>query len=968
MWSLLSCLALVPLVVRGGTASTWDSRTVGAFFSGTPPQIDAINFYNEATWNIGTVSPFETAHTLNYTNKGSMTGMVGWEFDWGAAVLGPRSWSANFFNDNNGKITAVDLGLPNPISSPILTPVSYLLVSATNIVNKGTLVAGAGGEIILSGANVNLTHSQMEITPIVPAGSVNGTNFTSDRAIYDEYWGTTNNLTTGSVWDGTQVGTYRFINIANAGPPTVPVLLCGDLATIYIGGFVPTVVDSFSANTGLFPVTATNIGGSTHIVLLATNQFRQAVFVLVDTNAIQAQIRFLPSENPTNLFETVAVQLSTVITNVITLQAQTNSIYLVDTLASDPRPALLPNQIVYPFAACSGTTFRPTNYTVTRLEPDAFRYGTNGLGVPSDTFFYDLTFSNAVVRGGQWAAYSALIGNLAAEVPAGVSVTNLPGRVRIYANNLNLNQTKVRAEGQILIQATNLISSANAAMDCQNLSFNLGTTNGSLNFTNLALPLVSRLHGTIDMWSGFWTNFSIVVTENYTLTNVVSTNTPPITNSSWLPTPLTNMLQINLYVFMVDASGLMNTMPVTVQDLILHSTNIVISDSVNVDQSFLLAGQSATLQGNVSLSGLVQNWTYANAPTLRYFTNNGVLFIPNAAHFGDDGPANYLAFVNNGSILAGGQTIDSVNLQINNGLNQSFYGGFYAVAQTAQLTGATINSASDIQFFANTLQISQSTLSAGDALDFTVTNSLSDGGAGSGNLFVCQNGFNLWIKPASGELLNTTINDVALGQPWIDHVWAGQDFGATVAGYANNAAIGKLILAPSVVPQPTGYEPLFAFYGVTGGNGMYVNNLDLSLLTDYANEIQIDPSLTIYFASANLYPGANPGPLTDEQFLDGQFDGHLRWVGVTSFLKPKPNAFTQKFQLTANYSAANGDLQLTGNIMPGQTNIIEASTDLRHWVPIYTNIGSYSNVGSSTITDPAAKNYPYRFYRTVSGP
>lgn len=958
MRSLLSCLALVPLVVRGIDA-TYISPPSVTF---PIPQIDAINFYNAGTWNIFTLSPFETAHTLNYTNKGSMTGSVGWEFDWGAPVLGPRSWSANFFNDNNATITAVDYPLPNPISSLILTPVSYLLVSATNIVNKGTLVAGAGGEIILSGANVNLTHSQMEITPIVPAGSVNGTNFTPDRAIYDEYWGMTNTLRVGgSPWNGTNVNGFTGQNI---GEP------CGVFGDINIGPFVPTVIDSVSNNTGLFPVTATNIGGSTHTVLWATNQFRQAVFVLVDTNAIQAQIRFLPSGNPTNLFETVAVQLSSVITNVINRQPQTNSIYLVDTLASDFHPALLPNQIVYPFAACSGTTFRPTNYLVSRLEPYAFSHGVPGLGAPPDTFFYDLlTFSNAVVSGGEWAAYSALIGNLAAEVPAGVSVTNLPGRVRIYANNLNLNQTKVRAEGQILIQATNLISSVNAAMDCQNLSYNLGTTNGSLNFTNLAFPLVTRLHGTIDMWSGFWTNFSIVITDNYTLTNAVSTNTPPITNSSWLPTPLTNVLQINLYIFVVDASGLTNTVPVTVQDLILHSTNIVISDSVNVDQSFLLAGQSATLQGNVRLSGALQNWTYANAPTLRYFTNNGFLSIPNAAHFGDDGPANYLAFVNNGSIFAGGQMIDSVNLQINNGLNQSFSDGFYAVAQTAQLTGATINSASDIQFFANTLQISQSTLSAGDALDFTVTNSLSDGGAGSGNLFVCQNGFNLWIKPASGELLNTTINDVALGQAWVDHVWAGQDFGATVAGYANNAAIGTLILAPSVVPQPTGYEPLFAFSGATGGNGMYVSILDLSLLTDYANEIQIDPSLTIYFASASLNPSVVIAPFPDaEQFLDGQFGGHLRWVGVTSFLKPKPNAFTQKFQLTANYSAANGDLQLTGNIMPGQTNIIEASTDLRHWVPIYTNIGSYSNVGSSTITDPAAKNYPYRFYRTVSGP
>ena len=51
-----------------------------------------------------------------------------------------------------------------------------------------------------------------------------------------------------------------------------------------------------------------------------------------------------------------------------------------------------------------------------------------------------------------------------------------------------------------------------------------------------------------------------------------------------------------------------------------------------------------------------------------------------------------------------------------------------------------------------------------------------------------------------------------------------------------------------------------------------------------------------------------------------------------------------------------------------QTNVIEASTDLVHWLPIYTNIGSYTNVGESTITDPKASNYSRRFYRATAWP
>jgi hypothetical protein len=942
--SLLFSLFLFPLAVMG-TDSTYISPPSVT----SPPMVDATNFINSGIWNIFTLSPYETAHTLNYTNKspGSMTGQVGWEFDWGAAILGPRSWSANFFNDNNCKITAEDYDFQNPVSSRIYTPKSYVIVSATNIVNKGTLAAGNSGEIILSGVNVNLTHSQLEIIPLVPAGSDNGTtNFTPDRAIYDEYWGATNSLTvTGSPWDGARVDRFTGQNMAHP---------CGLFSTIHIGPFYPTVADSISAFMGWLIVTATNFDTSHTDYYLPTNQFRQGVFVLLGTPAITGQVKFLNTGSTSNLFDNVVVQLSSVTTNVVNGQLQTNNIYLADILGSSLQLGLLTNSTLNPASACSGPTLRPTNYIVSRLNPSVPGTPEDGFGPPADVYYYDpLTFSNYVVSGGSWSAYSAFIDNLAVEVRDGMSVTNYPGRVRVYADNLNLNQTKVRAEGQIIIQATNLIGSANAAMDCQNLSFNLGSTN-TLNFTNLALPLVGRLHGTIDMWSGVWTNYEIITIPNWASNSV----------GEWAEADLINVLQINLYIFVVDASGLSNIAPVTVQDLILHSTNIVIGDSVNVDQSFLLDGQSATLQGNVSLSGAVQNWNYANAPTLRYFTNNGVLSIPNAAHFGDDGPTNYLAFVNNGSIFSGGQMIDTVNLQINNGLNESFSEGFYAVAQTAQLTHATINSVSDIQFWANTLQIGNSTtLSAGGALDFTVTNSLSDGGAGSGNLLVCQNGFNLWIKPQAGGLLNTTIRDIALGQTWVNHVWAGQDVGRSTSGFVNNAAIKTLILAPLGTQWP-GYLPMFEFSPATGGNALYVSNLDLSLLADYANEILIDPGMRIYFATASLNPSVVIAPSPDaEHFLDGKFGDQLRWVGVTSFVKTNGNAYTQKFQLAANYNAAVRQFELTENITPGQTNVTEASTDLFNWVPICTNIGSYSNFGPFTILDSNSQSNRSRFYR-----
>ena len=117
-------------------------------------------------------------------------------------------------------------------------------------------------------------------------------------------------------------------------------------------------------------------------------------------------------------------------------------------------------------------------------------------------------------------------------------------------------------------------------------------------------------------------------------------------------------------------------MPVTVQDLILQ-TNTMISDSMNVVDTFLFNGQSLTLQGTLNLSGPnLQNWSRTLAPSLLYFTNNGSLSIPQNAHFGNDGPTNYAAFVNNGAIsVGGGETINSVFYQSSG--NENAPGGYF---------------------------------------------------------------------------------------------------------------------------------------------------------------------------------------------------------------------------------------------------------------------------------------------------
>ena len=924
---------LLGLVLSVFAAKATDSLDIfSGTISGTPPNVDATNFYNSGTWNISTATPYETQNTLNYTNAGSMTGSVGWEFDFGPLPLGGRGLSANFVNNRATATVQANDGLilnPGGIGSTLAEYlVSYLLISATNIVNNGTLIAGAHGEIVLNGANVTLSRSILETTPIQGQGSPNGTtNYTPDVQVYSLFWGTNNmGLNSSTLWNGTNVfmsGPFSFLVDGNYFDFPSSSSLYGTVynenggcgATKITAQIVPFTPAAGSDSTNIV-VAVTNIVftnyssgpvGNPGLANLPVQIIRQAVFLNVNTNyGITGQVRFSPSPSPTNYAQTVAVRLSATSTNVTTLLPQTTSIYLVDTLVSQTNYGLnVSTEIVDPYYACSGPVYRPANYNVERTDlGNYFANGSPGSGLPANNFFYSLIGSPGVgfpqagvffnpnlissVAPANYADYAAYIDNLSSDQQLFSAVTNLGGRIIINANNLDLTRADLVAGGYIKIQASNLVSSANAVVSCQYLSYNLGSTNGNLNFTNLASQSIPQLQGNVVAWSAEWTNFATQVISNYVFDTTASNYD--------IPAFFTNTTEIDFYALVVDASSLSDQVPVTVQDLILHSTNIVVSDDMTVANSFLLDGINFTLLGEIDLSGVVQNWTGANAPNLLYFTNNGYLSIPNNADFGGDTAVPYVEFINSGYINAGDQTIDSLDLQIVNGINDTSVGDFSAIAGSIEITGPTfasysiysnsIYSANDIQLSANTLLINSAALYANGALDFTVTTNLSDNGTACS--FTCYNGFNLWIKPQTGDLFGSIVTSIAsVDKEEIAHAWAGNDYGPVGAGFTNNVAIGTLVLSAQN-PHTNIFllEPLFHFYGAgVSGNAMYVNTLDLSQLTtnatDVANMILIDPGMKIYFESVTL-GFTLPGYQTPEDFLQQLFPN--QFVKVPDFV------------------------------------------------------------------------------------
>jgi len=905
---LLLSLAGLALLPRLGLAADALYLNNGTVFN---PQVDATNFVNRGQFQASGVLPYETWSTRNFTNtvgtfpgSGYMVGAPGFRFSTTSTANGLRTMASSFFNDNGAVVEAVDTLPLLAVCFPAVVGPSFLLVSASNIVikagtaglPKASMIVGPNGLMELTGKRVDVSRSGLEVAPIwnAPGDSFNDQDnglFQPDIAITDLYWGRPNftrqnPLFSGGLWDGT-------VAFAQGGPfPAVQP--GGDPGFILFGPEADSYVRAVPGSGAT--VTVTNMDGSTTDLSFPTNITKGAVFV-GPSGGTAVQIGFFPSIFADNFFNTASMLLSLQVTNEVTRRMEPASMFLEDRLASGGTTGVLANII-----GCPATTSRPANYILTRVPYFPGASGNNGY--PEGDFFtsagtlrggFNFTnvlsdnVTNVVHDQGEYSSYGAFADNVVSRplpVPGG-TVTNLPGKIRISSDTLDMSNTRIRGEGQIIIQSSHLISSSNAVIDCENLSFNLASTNGNLRVQNLSRDTSIRFRGQIRVWSAVWSNAAIVLLRNYT----VDTNVPPDPTLA-IETPITNTISIAFHTLMVDASSLgAFALPVTVHGFTTHSTNVVISDNMSVGESLLIDGRSLTIDGDFTIPGGVpivnpiigfpppgeplQNWAGVNAPNLQFFTNNGTFSVFNEAHFGDDRPRPYSTFVNTGTLQGWSLQVNSDYLQ-NNGTLLS-QGVMTLQSPSGKFENGDSISGGDSQFLAGSVKFSSYQMTVNGGLYLRATNALFDGGGNSGNTFSVLNGFHLQMKPLTGDLLGTTFETTAPDVPSvaIEHTWAGEDRGPTAEGYTNNTALGKLIVSS------LSFDPFFYFSGTGAQNGLYVDQLDLTDLgADYLNRIAIDPTLVIYFASVKLGAGVVPpnGLQTPEEFLDGQFDNRVRWV------------------------------------------------------------------------------------------
>ncbi|MHB8522523.1 MAG: hypothetical protein ACYDH9_17440 [Limisphaerales bacterium] len=848
--------------------------------SSPSPQINALAFANYGSFSVAnsafglpefpytvfpfgpdqpaTQIPYDFQNVLNYTNAGTMIGGGGFRFD--TVTDDGRRLSANsIVNKSGATITA---------QSALLSTSSYLLLSATNIANQGRLSATADGLIQIQGHDVDLSRGGLEIQPFnpTPGGGFcipGGGGFSTpsfyfpEVGILDVLWSlnTNNPYRVTALFSTNNDGTVFISSPRVRLPPP------------QVGTFQLTLPRAH-------PFVYTNkVSDSNYII--------QAVFVQDRDTNITSRVRFAPSTDGGNSARTAAVAMTTTATNIVTGQTINYAAYLLDTLLSSSNYVLLTN-------IATGTPSRPSVLTVTRVTPCEYANGapTNAV-LTASTFWsppidllvtnlvntnpppnFNITnilsiietnisyATNAVTNFN--ASYVAAITETAGSAVSvgGLPPTNQPGRIEIFADNLNLSHARIRGETSVSIHTKNLLENSNSFINVPLLNYDLGSTNGRLLIKDLAPGDVRVFNGEVAAWSGIWTN--ILNITNTVITGFGDTNTPPnlVTNTT------TTAIEIDYEILIVD-DALSTVSPVTVNDFEMHSTNVVFADRIQVTGSLAVDSVSFTVNtgGALTISGQ-PNWDANNFPNLKYLTNLGTISIPQLGIFGS-GSNPYSSIVNQGSLSAYGQLVWAD--QFENGGLFSANASLKLTANTAKLDGGRFSAADDILIAAGYVKMRNYNISCA-ALTLVVTNSLADNGGGASNVIQCRDGFNLLLKPAQGDLFGTTINDAVPAGGSVTHIWAGQDRGPTLAGFSNNVVIGKLVLNADA-------DSLLSFTGAGASNALYVDFLELdgAMTNNLDAALAIDSNLVIYYADSNLSP---------DTFLTNKAGGRLKWVAA----------------------------------------------------------------------------------------
>lgn len=193
-------------------------------------------------------------------------------------------------------------------------------------------------------------------------------------------------------------------------------------------------------------------------------------------------------------------------------------------------------------------------------------------------------------------------------------------------------------------------------------------------------------------------------------------------------------------------------------------------------------------------------------------------------------------------------------------------------------------------------------------------------------------------------------------------VSAASDVGVSVTASPAAASVGSNVV---FVVGVTNYGPSTASNIVVTDN-LPLNTTYLSNNVTQGSVVQNGSLLTWTVGTLTANSGAQLA-LT----VRGDNVGSVANFAAASTTTPDPNpdddvasatvivAYLTPPQISGDFVSTNGTFQFSLTGTPGQTNVIQASTNLVDWIPIYTNVNPFLFI------DPYASNYPVRFYRAL---
>ena len=993
----------------------------------TPPQVDATNFLNNGLFSMdlvsyefqtsgGIVSPealYDFSSVRNFTNRNKMFANPGFRFDTEPVSVGSR-YRANFF---------VNAGLvPPAFSNASIVTVQHISIDATNVQNRGLLQTGNRGLIEIRGNGLDLTRGAIVVESFGNltngAGTLPTDSPSANDGIVSLYWGITNGRAGGVAANqivpanfpppsgatlpyGAGFGasnSVHYYNVVSNGYPVSNSVSW--YYTLQVQRNPYTIFDAqfrYGDNVGLVATQWVN----TVINATSTNRSVQVVYVRnPDTNIsvlIGCSLPTAPAQPGV-----ISVAFNSTGVNALN-QSVTNGFLLVDTLGS-----VQTNKQVSPYYSQLGGTpfqpvYQPTNFTITRTTGSYALANNSAIQKPFTSSAIFAGTNPAPVTNFNTAAYGVQLTTTNVQLRYGPeqSYNTLPGRVEITADkSLDLTLSRIDSLSYLSINSTNhFVGSSNANISCPFVDLALGSTNGSLVVPRMFASTIPRLCGLVDVYSVVWTNF-LFVNNTTTLTSAASTEK-------------TNATPVVFNVVMVDAHLQTTSPPPQTLTLWLRSTNtsgpnqpgdITIGDTYNVVSNLFIESASLNLLASAQLNFSMSELTWAGqAPYLQTLTNAGVI---NNAGFGDlnslggeglyfishdratGAEIPYASFVNQdtGSILSIGGIIVQANYMENAGIIWATNGPVFISGTNVNLdaNGAEISESGDISINAGSLFVGDGHfISAARALSFSVTNDLNTGD----NAWYVGDGLNLLIKPATGDFLGTDMYLPAFDYAQVDSIWAGQDFGATFAGFFDNAGLFDLELDGGLNSQ-------FHFIGATGNNAIYTEFLDLLDSTTELDadgnvvQLNIEPGMKIYYGSAFM------DTTTDVSAqLDGKNNGRLVWLNGASqiaatvmaktlakkhgFLKPRNVLKSRSFvaQATTGAPFSSKDVDLRMSPYDGATKTVTVSwntpanaTSLiyvkplgtRNWTLLTSHISSSQAGRVSLQGTPASTSLLYR--------